>query len=164
MSSKLSTLISGSPLTGAEAALADGLYLYDASASGSAKSKGITLGELVKALRTFNAQANSTGDSTATAGVLSIIHTEVITFSGSAGTRIVALAIPTGLSAGARLVVRSVLPATAGIVVELRNATTGGTLLATFTTDGATLTAVHEFYFNGTAWALLSSAIPAAQA
>jgi hypothetical protein len=162
MSSKLSTLLGTNPVTGAQLAQADGLYLYDASATGSARGAAITLAELVKALRTRAASANSTGDTTVTVHELGLIHTEVITFTGSGSTtRRVILAIPTGLSAGARAAIRCILPATADITVDLRNATSGGTQITSLVTDGSGDDAVIECEFDGTAWQFLRATIPA---
>lgn len=156
MSSKLSQLLTANPITGALLALADGLYLYRASAAGSQKSAAITMGELVKALRTRGAQANAAGDSTVTVGVLCVMHTEVISFAGAGSTtRKVILAIPAGLTAGARCAVRCELPATADITVEFRNATSGGALLTSLLSDASGDDKVAEFEFDGTQWNFL---------
>lgn len=162
MSSKLSTLLSSSPLTGATLAQADGFYVYDASASGSAKSKAITLVEFIKGLTGYTASANSTGDTTITPGVLCLEHTEVTTVTGSGSTtRVMVLATSNSPVAGARIRHRLALPATAEITIEWRNATSGGTLITSALTDGSGDDLVAEFYFDGTAWQFLRFNNPA---
>lgn len=162
MSSKLSTLLADSPLLGADVAQGDGLYIYDASASGSAKSKGITLLEMAKALRGYNASANSSGNTTITPGAVCLIHTEVTTISGSGSTtRAMVLATSNSPIAGARVLHRMALPATADITIEWRNATAGGTLITSLVTDGSGDDAVGEFYFDGSAWQFLRFTSPA---
>lgn len=155
MSSQLSQLLANNPVAGSLLQLADGFYLYDSSAAGSNKSAGVLLSEFVKSLRTRNAQANAAGDSTVTVGVLSLIHTEVITFSGAARTSKMVLAIPAGLSAGVRACVRCVVPATAGITVDFRNGTAGGTQITFFTTDDSGDDKCVEFEFDGAQWNFL---------
>lgn len=162
MSSKLSTLVSGSPLTGADAAQADGLYVYDASASGSAKSKGITLLEFIKALASYTASANSSDNTTITPGAICVCHVEITTVTGSGSTtRAMVLATSGSPVAGARILHRLALPTTAEITIEWRNATSGGTLITSMLTDGSGDDAVAEFYFDGTAWQFLRFVSPA---
>lgn len=96
------------------------------------------------------------------------VQTTKLTFSGSAGNRIIILATA-GRTAGDKLFLDVVLPATSGIVVSVRNATSGGTLLLPvesfpsqdFTTDGNVLSAHWEFTYTGTAWNYDSSNLPA---
>lgn len=105
----------------------------------------------------YNASSNSTGNTTITPTQSN--HIEVVTFSGTAGTRILIL------DASAQLVgnvakLRLNLPATAAIVVEVRNATSGGTLLFSITTDGSGDDAYLELYFDGSAWQRLFNVLP----
>ncbi len=95
--------------------------------------------------------ANSTGNTTITVPVGSVIHSEKLTFTGSAGTRIIVLATTNAQAAGI-MRLDYVLPATAGIVIEVRNGTTGGTLLDTLTTDTSGDPASFEATFRGGAW------------
>jgi len=48
----------------------------------------------------------------------------------------------------------------AGIVIELRNATTGGTLIDTLTTDASGDPAEVTIEYSGTAWSLLFAQYP----
>lgn len=155
-SETLTQTLARNPILGAALAPGDAFGLLDSSGSGLGKDAAILVSELVKALRTRNAQANSTGNSTVTCGWLALLHTEVLTFTGAGSTtRVVVLAIPAGLSAGARLAVRCVLPATADITVEFRNATAGGDLLTSLLTDTSGDDKVAEFEFDGTQWNFL---------
>lgn len=107
-----------------------------------------------------NAYATSTNNS----GNTTVTPTEPnyslgLTVGGSARTSILILDTA-GRTAGDRIRLDITLPATANIVLEVRNATSGGTLLLPaeifpsqqFTTDGAVLSAVWDFVFTGTAW------------
>lgn len=162
MSSKLSALLGTSPLTAADAAQADGLYIYDASASGSTKSKAITLLELVKALAKSTTSTNASGNTTITPGPVCLLHTEVTTVSGSGSTtRVIILDTASTPFAGQTIRHRLALPATADITIEWRNATVGGTLLTSLLTDGSGDDAVAEFHYTGSAWAFLRFTNPA---
>lgn len=79
--------------------------------------------------------ANSTGDTTLTLATDQKILAAVITFTGSAGTRRVVLP-DTNATAGIVAALNLILPATAGITVQLYSGSTAGTLLATVATDG----------------------------
>ena len=96
---------------------------------------------------TRNAQTNSTGDSTVTPA--SQIHTERITFSGTAGTRNVVIASPDGLVAGARIDVIALFTGDNGIRVKIYALTTSGTLLFDFSRDGDEANALFTVYANG---------------
>ena len=74
------------------------------------------------------------------------------TITGAAGTRTFALDV-TGRSDGDILFLRFQQPATASIIEEVRNATAGGTLLYSYTTDGSG-TDVFDcwLYFKTGAW------------
>lgn len=163
MSSKLSTLLTSNPVAAAALAKADGLYLYDASASGSLKSAATLLSSLAGALFTYAASSNASGNTTLTLGALAMQHTEVTTVSGSGSTtRVMILELATSVpTAGASIRHRLALPATAEITVEWRNATAGGTLITSLLTDGSGDDAVVEFYYDGSAWQFLRFLSPA---
>ena len=97
----------------------------------------------------YHAATNSTGNTTVTA--TASFYTERITFSGSAGTRVIILAVGSNTS-GDVIDLSYLLPTTAAIVVETRNATAGGTLLDTITTDNTGDDAFCRCVFNGTSW------------
>ena len=82
----------------------------------------------------YNTQTNSTGNTTVTPLTTVPFHTEEITFSGSARTSIVILS-ETGRAPGDVVLLKLVMPATAGIIVEVRVASAGGTLLASATSN-----------------------------
>lgn len=54
-------------------------------------------------------------------------------------------------------------PDISGFVFQFRNGTSGGTLLSSFTTpgDGVTLNGEWQFFFDGTAWNLRATIVPA---
>jgi hypothetical protein len=104
-------------------------------------------------------EANATGNTTITLPAGSRHHVVDLVFSGSAGTRVV-IADTTGAIAGDVLRLNYTLPATASIVVELRNATAGGTLLDTLTTDTSAEPATLVATYSGTAWVLSNAQYP----
>jgi hypothetical protein len=108
----------------------------------------------------YNAQANSTGNTTVTPASTKSRHIEIVTFSGSARTSVVVLDT-VGRTAGDTVVLRLELPATAAIVAEVRNATAAGTLLSSLTSDGSGDDFCAEYVFTGTAFALLRYQYPA---
>ncbi len=99
----------------------------------------------------YNAATNNSGNTTVTP--TESLHTEQITVGGSGSTtRIVILATSGVITAGARLFLRVLLPSTAEIQIEFRNATSGGTIEHVVLTDGSGDDMTLEFYSNGTAW------------
>jgi len=162
MSSTLTQILAARPLTGAQLAAADALLVLDSSASGASKDAAATLSSLRDALVAYNAQSNSSGNTTVSPGVLAAMHTEAITFTGSAGTRVVILDTATSPADGTVARLRLNLPATASIVVEVRNATSGGTLLASVETDGSGSDAFLSFTYTGSAWSLDFATYPTA--
>lgn len=121
---------------------------------------------LLGGYNSFTATANITGNSTISPA--SANHTDAITVTGVASSRIFAVAT-TGRNAGDRCSLVFTLPATASIVITVRNATVGGTQLLpseiypsnAYTTDGTVLSLTVELYFDGTAWKYKSSQSPA---
>lgn len=103
--------------------------------------------------------ANSTGNTTITIPAGSHHHTVQATITGSAGTRIFILAT-TNADAGAVISIAYLLSTTPSIVIESRNATSGGTLLDTITTDSSGDDATVDFYYTGSAWRLLGAVYP----
>lgn len=160
-SETLTQTLARNPMLGANLAAADALPLLDASGTGIGKDAAILLSELRKAISTYNAQSSSSGDLTVSPGVLSLQHTEVLTLSGTARTTKIVLDTANSPATGSRIVLRLNLPAVASILLDFRNASTTGTQITTYSTDGSGDDAVIEFYFDGTAWQFLSAAIPA---
>lgn len=103
----------------------------------------------------YSADPNSTGNTTLTPSAGVRLHFSKAVITGTASTRVFILAT-TDREAGDRIEIDFVLPDTASIVLEIRNATSGGTLLYTVTTDGSDATNGYHFRaamrFNGTAW------------
>ena len=89
-------------------------------------------------------QTNNSGDTTAVIG--SLDHTEVITLGGTARTSNLILPVA-GMADGALLRLILSLPGTAGIILQVRNASISGPILSTFET-GSTLNAVALYYFD----------------
>lgn len=161
-SENLTQMLARNPLAGSALAQGDGFRALDVSGTGLGKDAVITALELANALSTGAAASNSSGNTTVTPGVVALQHTAIITFSGSGSTtRIVILATSGSPAAYSRCLVRCVLPATAEITVEFRNATSGGTLITSLLTDGSGDDAVAEFYYDGSAWQFLRFTTPA---
>ncbi len=95
------------------------------------------------------------------------VQTYLGTVGGAARTSIFILDVA-GRTAGDKIFLDLILPATPAIVLVVRNATSGGTLLLpaevfpaqSFTTDGTILSWHLEFTYTGTAWIYDSSNIP----
>ena len=115
----------------------------------------------------YGSTANNTGDSTVTP--TSSTHTQAVAITGAAGTRNLAITATQAVAGDiAKLVIT--LPATLGIILKVQNGTVGGAqLLPTssnftgnaYTTNGVTLSATWEFYFNGTQWVYSTGSSPA---
>ena len=104
--------------------------------------------------------SNSTGNTTITPAVTARAMNYVLDITGTASTRIVILDI-TNRVVGDKIALRITLPATTSIVIESRNATSGGTLLDTITTDASGDDAFVTFIYTGSAWILQSTQYPA---
>jgi hypothetical protein len=105
--------------------------------------------------------SNSSGDTTLAAIGLKVNqHTAVVTLTGSAGTRNIALPV-TNRVTGDRAVVKCILPATADVIVVIKNNTTGGTTLFTITTDASGDDASFEVEYDGAAWQIIRYNYPA---
>ena len=105
-----------------------------------------------------NDQTNAGGNSTIAPSTQ--LHTEVITFSGVAGTRNLVVG-SAGLTKGARVIVLALLPATTGIMVQLWNQTIGGSALFSIVTDGYLRQACFELYYDGFNFHPLRATVPA---
>lgn len=118
---------------------------------------GSTANGLLGGYNSYGATANITGNSTITPA--SANHTEAVTVTGVASSRIFAVATA-GRNAGDNCDLVFTLPATADIIITIRNNTVGGTQLLpsatyasnAYTTDGVTLSLTVSLYFDGTAW------------
>lgn len=114
----------------------------------------------------FSSTTNITGNSTILPA--SANHTEKITVSGAAGSRIFAVSIVDRV-AGDRCYLNFTLPATAGLIITVRNNIVSGTQLLpsavypsnAYTTDGAVISLSVALVFNGTAWIYDTSKAPA---
>jgi len=119
----------------------DGNWAVPAGGGGGGGGAGVS----------YNASTNNSGNTTVTPS--ESLHTEQLTVGGSGSTtRIVILSVSGVLTAGSRLFLRVLLPATAEIRIEFRNATSGGTLEHLVLTDGTGDDMTLEFYSNGSAW------------
>lgn len=107
-----------------------------------------------------SAANDGTGSTTITLPAASRHHAVDLVFTGAPGTRII-VADTAGAITGDVLVLDYTLPATPDIVVELRNATAGGTLLDTLTTDATADSACIRLTYSGTVWQLNSALYPA---
>jgi hypothetical protein len=108
----------------------------------------------------YNASTNNTGDTTVSAAAGKRIHGEEITVGGTARTSRVALSTA-NRQAGDRYVLGINLPATASIIVQIKNATVGGTELYSITTDTEAIRLKIEFIYTGSAWLLDTTKLPA---
>ncbi len=95
----------------------------------------------------YNAQTNSTGNATVSPSTQ--VHTEKMTFAGSAGTRNVVLE-PGGTYEGGLVLVSAALPVTAGITINFLSGDLSGDTLGTATTDGYVSKISAIFAFDGT--------------
>ena len=123
-------------------------------------NKNITLG----AVRGtgYATSSNASGNTTITVPAYVRDYLAVTAISGSGSTtRIFVLAVSAPPATGAILRHRVDIPATASITLEWRDATSGGTLLTSFVTDGSGDDVFAEFYFDSAAWKFLAFIAPA---
>lgn len=116
------------------------------------------LAAAVLGLNNFTQEAlasSAAGNTNVTRGATSRHHTAVITVTGAAGTRTFSLLTTSSPNAGDVILLRFNNPATAAIVLEVRNATSGGTLLSTTTTTGSGRPFFQLFEYSGSAWVLI---------
>lgn len=104
---------------------------------------------------TYEALASSAaGNTNITPTTTSRHHTALVTVSGAAGTRTFSILTSNSPNAGDTVLVKFSNPATAGIVLAVHNATSGGTLLSSVTTTVDQEPFWSIYVFNGTAWVL----------
>jgi hypothetical protein len=101
---------------------------------------------------------NSTGNTTITIPAGCEIYTVYGTFTGAAGTRIIILDT-TNAVAAAEIRFVAILPTTAAIVLDVRNATAGGTQVDTLITDTSGDDAMFTLGFT-TVWNKISTDYP----
>ncbi len=95
----------------------------------------------------YNAQTNSSGN--ATISPTTQVHTEKMTFDGSAGTRNVVVE-PASTYEGGIIMVAAALPSTTGITINFLSGDLSGATLGTAVTDGYISKISAIFCFNGT--------------
>lgn len=154
--------LTGGAILGSAVADGDQLYLFDISSSGAARTKSLTVKEARRGLGVFgyNAQSNAAGNITVTPGDFCGDHLEVITASGSAGTRTCTIADGSSTTryAGNRASLLFVLPGTAGLIYTVLN--TAGDTLFTVQDDGSGDDCRLDLYHNGTKWQTLGHVYP----
>jgi hypothetical protein len=145
--------------TGAGASTADAVS-YDNGASGlAATDVQAAIDEVAAAsagdVTSFEDVANSTGNETISPAAGKRRHSVDAVITGTAGTRIFILDVA-DRAAGDEIEIDFTLPDTASIVLEVRNATSGGTLIYSHTTNGTEATdgfrLLTRMRFDGTAF------------
>lgn len=115
------------------------------------------LAAAVLGLNNFTQEAiasSAAGNTNVTRGSTSRHHTAIATITGAAGTRTFSLLTSSSPNAGDIILLKFITPATAGIVLEVHNATSGGTLLSTVTTTVDQEPFFLVFEYSGSAWIL----------
>lgn len=107
----------------------------DAAESGAEQTAANALAAAVGALIDAAEAANSIGNTEIALPAGCKVLAQKITFSGAATPRIVVLK-PTNAVKGAVILLTLLLPATAGITVQVRDTDASGTVLATVSSDG----------------------------
>lgn len=106
----------------------------------------------------FTAYANASGDTAITPQSVGF-DTAQVTLTGSAGVR--NLILGAGKSSGAIMYIPVIFPATAGIDIQVRNLTAGGTLLYDLTSDTSAAQASFQLTWDGANWQRYNSNYPA---
>lgn len=101
---------------------------------------------------------SAAGNTDVTPGANSAVHHVVATVSAGAGsyTRTVAL-LTANASAGDRVSIRFDMPASTNPTVQVRNATSGGTLLTTIAGEAGGVPVCAEYFYTGSAWVELGA-------
>lgn len=96
---------------------------------------------------------SSAGNDDVTLGVNGLHHVAYLTASAGAGTytRTISL-LTTNATNGDIISLRAAMPASTNPTVEIRNASSVGTLLTSFTGDGSTGTVHGTYQYTGSAW------------
>lgn len=127
----------------------------------------VTISATAAAPTDYVALANSSGDTTITPD--KPIYTVGLNLTGAARTSKLILVAGGATVAGDKIRLVITLPVTPNIVLEVHNATSGGTQLLPvelfasnqYTTNGLDLSATWDFVFTGTTWKYEMSNIPA---
>jgi hypothetical protein len=98
--------------------------------------------------------SSATGNTNITRPAGSHRHTAFVTVSGTAGTRTFAVLTTNTPAAGDCARIFFLNPTTASIVLEVRDATSGGTLLKSITTDTTGEDYFVDLVYSGSAWEL----------
>jgi len=136
---------------------ADKVWAWDATATAlvytalASSTVNLTTGINNHGLTSREGLANSTGNTDVTPTDNGIYHTASITVSGTASTRTFAVKVANA-RVGDKCMLYFLNPATISIVLEVRNDTSGGTLLDTTTLDSSGDDSSVLLTFNGTAW------------
>jgi hypothetical protein len=109
----------------------------------------------------YNASANSTGNTTITVAANIGTHSERTTLTGLTSTTRVFILSRANVSAGAIIRHRVVAPATDDITIEWRDNASNGTLLTDAITDASGDDMIAEFVYTGSAWILWAFIYPA---
>lgn len=99
---------------------------------------------------------SSAGNSNVTRPSGSHHHTAFLNFTGAAGTYTVSALTTNAPTSGDTILTNLLLPATAGLIINIYNASTGGTLLRTFTSDGTGTSYGVILGYNGATWQLVT--------
>jgi hypothetical protein len=101
------------------------------------------------------ASSSAAGNTNITRPAGSHAHTAFVTITGAASTtRTLAVQTTNAPAAGDQERVVLIIPATAGITLEVRDATNVGTLLKSIITDGSAQTLFVDVTYSGAAWEL----------
>lgn len=102
----------------------------------------------------FATATNNSGDLTLTPAAGVGVYRAIITVGGSARTSNIILDV-TGRTAGHRMSIRLDLTATAGVVLNFRDGSAGGTIVKAISSFTGDLTVAEiDVYFTGSAWSL----------
>lgn len=158
------TLTAGPTLTRLSDANADG---YSPSTPGNWPAVPTTVQEALDDLaaggavipaNSYTTANNAAGNTTITPAAHNLFVASAIT--GAARTSVFILATTVPPAAGDRIAIGFTFPATAGIILEMRNSVVGGTLIYNFTTDGVVLSGLFEFVYTGAAWVAAGYQVP----
>jgi hypothetical protein len=117
------------------------------------------LNAAVLGLNNFTREAltsSATGNTNISPATTSRHHTAVVTVTGTAGTRTLSVITSNSPNAGDTVLIVLLPGATSGVIIEVHNATSGGTLLTSYTTDTASQLQTIVLGYSGSAWQLES--------
>lgn len=113
---------------------------------------------IVSTAPALNNQTNASG--TTTISIAAQIQTSALTITGSARTVPVVIS-EVGPASGATLDLIVNFPPTAGIHLDLRDGSTSGVQIDSFTTDGSVATGIWRLYYDGSGWQKRQVQVPA---